>query len=68
LRSDVPVGVTLSGGLDSSLITHAMKQSLGHSNFTVLSAVSPNSPHDESRYVDIMANHYGLNVSKVELG
>lgn len=68
LRSDVPVGVTLSGGLDSSLITHAMKAHLGHADFTVLSAVSPNHLNDESRYIDIMAKTYGLNVTKIELG
>lgn len=65
LRSDVPVGVTLSGGLDSSLITYAMKQSLP--DFTVLSAVFPGSAQDESRYVDIMAKAYGLKVNKVTL-
>lgn len=68
LRSDVPVGMTLSGGLDSSLIAHAMKEQLGHSNFTVLSAVSPGAKEDESRFVDIMAKACGLNVTKIELG
>lgn len=68
LRSDVPVGLTLSGGLDSSLIAHAMKAQLGHTNFTVLSAVSPNAVEDESRFIDIMAAAYGLDVTKVELG
>jgi asparagine synthase (glutamine-hydrolysing) len=68
LRSDVPVGLTLSGGLDSSLIAHAMNAQLGHSNFTVLSAVSPGSTEDESRFIDIMAKAYDLDVTKVELG
>jgi asparagine synthase (glutamine-hydrolysing) len=68
LRSDVPVGMTLSGGLDSSLIAHAMKEQLGHANFTVLSAVSPGAKEDESRFVDIMAQAYGLNVTKIALG
>lgn len=67
LRSDVPVGVTLSGGLDSSLITHAMKHHLGHGKFTVLSAVSPGAKEDESRFIDIMAKAYGLNVTRLAL-
>ena len=67
LRSDVTVGVTLSGGLDSSLITHAMKTQLGHANFTVLSAVSPGAVEDESHFIDRMAQAYGLTVSKLNL-
>ena len=67
LRSDVPVGVTLSGGLDSSLITHAMKAELGHSDFKVLSAVAPNQVGDESKFIDIMAGAYGLSVTKIAM-
>jgi asparagine synthase (glutamine-hydrolysing) len=67
LRSDVPVGQTLSGGLDSSIITHAMRAQLGHSEFTVLSAVSPKAAEDESRFVDVMAEAYHLNVTKIDL-
>lgn len=67
LRSDVPVGVTLSGGLDSSLITHAMRTELGHSNFTVLSAVAPGQAEDESKYIDIMRDAYGLKVTKIAM-
>lgn len=68
LRADVPVGVTLSGGLDSSLICHAMHHHLGHSDFTVLSAVAPGEKGDESYYIDRMAQAYGLNVTKLKLG
>ena len=67
LRADVPVGVTLSGGLDSSLICHAVREQLGHSDFFVLSAVSPGSPGDESYYIDLVAKDYDLNVHKVDL-
>lgn len=67
LRADVPVGVTLSGGLDSSLICHAVHKQLGHGDFFVLSAVSPGSLGDESMFVDIVADHYGLDVTKVDL-
>lgn len=67
LRSDVPVGLTLSGGLDSSLIAHAMHTQLGNSDFTVLSAVSPGAREDESRFIDIMADAYQLDVTKLKL-
>lgn len=67
LRADVPVGVTLSGGLDSSLICQAVRHQLQRDDFFVLSAVSPGSPGDESRFVDIVADHYGLAVNKVDL-
>lgn len=67
LRADVPVGVTLSGGLDSSLICQSVCKHLGHGDFFVLSAVSPSSPGDESPFVDIVADHYGLGVTKVDL-
>jgi asparagine synthase (glutamine-hydrolysing) len=68
LRADVPVGVTLSGGLDSSLICQAVKNQLGHSDFFVLSAVSPGKKGDESPFIDIVAEHFALDVTKVDLG
>ncbi len=67
LRADVPVGVTLSGGLDSSLICQAVHQQLQSNDFFVLSAVSPGSPGDESYFVDMVASYYGLAVNKVDL-
>ncbi len=67
LRADVPVGVTLSGGLDSSLICHEVHNQLGHSDFLVLSAVSPGNAGDESEFIDLVASHYGLRVNKVDL-
>jgi len=67
LRADVPVGVTLSGGLDSSLICQTVRKQLGHGNFFVLSAVSPGNVGDESPFVDIVADYYGLSVTKVDL-
>ncbi|MHC8321515.1 asparagine synthase (glutamine-hydrolyzing) [Pseudomonas sp. GB2N2] len=67
LRADVPVGVTLSGGLDSSLICQAVKSQLGHSDFFVLSAVSPGKKGDESPFIDIVADHFNLDVHKVDL-
>lgn len=68
MRSDVPVGLTLSGGIDSSAIAAMMtKHAADRSNINVLSIVSPGSNEDESEFVDLVANHLGLNVTKIEL-
>ena len=48
--SDVPVGVCLSGGIDSSAITCALDQVLPD-EFQTFSMVAPGSPGDESRYI-----------------
>ena len=54
--SDVPVGVCLSGGVDSTAITCVLNQHLtaigSHSNtFNTYSMVVPGKPMDESRYI-----------------
>ena len=69
LRTDVPVGVALSGGLDSSIIAQLVA---GRSNnvgdqVRFLSAVSPGKREDESPFIDIVARHLGVPVEKVEL-
>jgi asparagine synthase (glutamine-hydrolysing) len=69
MRSDVPVGVTLSGGLDSSAIASMMKENLSEGQeLKILSAVSPGSEHDESGFIDIMSDYLGVDVEKVVLG
>lgn len=61
LRSDVPVGTSLSGGLDSSAITafsHAV-QAAGNSH-TAFTAVFPGFEKDESAAARLAAEHFGL--------
>ena len=69
MRSDVPVGVTLSGGIDSSAIASIMKQSLAEGQeLKILSAVSPGEAQDESKFIDIMSKYLNNPVEKVILG
>jgi len=55
LRSDVPVGVCLSGGLDSSSITSIMTKVMHKRDLQTFSAVYGNDTEgDESAYVDLL--------------
>ena len=68
LRSDVPVGVLLSGGLDSSAIAAVASQGLGpDSRLTFISAVSDDAATDESRFIGTVAQHLGRPVQEVRL-
>ena len=53
LRSDVKVGVLLSGGLDSSAVTTAVRQVAGE-QLQTYSIVSQHEGYDERRFIDVM--------------
>lgn len=62
LRSDVPVGASLSGGLDSSSIVYYIKQQLHNSanRYKTFSAVFPGFENDESKYIDQVTARFQL--------
>jgi len=68
LRSDVPVGLLLSGGLDSSAIAALAVEQLGvDSDLTFISAVSDDVSTDESPFIRTVARHLGRPVQEVRL-
>ena len=68
LRSDVPVGVLLSGGLDSSAIAAlANAQLKTGGDLTLISAVSDDPVTDESPFIHAVARHLGRQVQEVRL-
>jgi len=66
LQADVPVGIALSGGLDSSVITamSVANKNGKQDSIKLFSAVNPKSKEDESFFVDSMARHVGKDVQK----
>jgi asparagine synthase (glutamine-hydrolysing) len=68
LRSDVPVGILVSGGLDSSAIAAAAHESVGaHGDLTLLSAVSDDPRFDESQFARRVARHLDRKLIEVRL-
>ncbi len=58
LIADVPVGVFLSGGLDSSLVAAACAEA--GRKLTCLTIAIDDPEHDESPYAAALCRHYGL--------
>lgn len=57
--ADVPVGVLLSGGLDSSIITALASQVSSKPVKTFTVSFPGHSVYDESKYAHIVARHFG---------
>ena len=72
MRSDVPLGTALSGGLDSSstictmdYVTRTSDSNICRDYRHAYAAVFPDTKLDESYYSDIVAGHLGIPYSKV---
>ncbi|HPD13576.1 MAG TPA: asparagine synthase (glutamine-hydrolyzing) [Planctomycetota bacterium] len=60
LRSDVPVGTALSGGLDSSSVVCTARPFLRAGNQKAFSACYEGFELDEKRYIDLVVEHTGV--------
>lgn len=67
LRSDVPVGAYVSGGLDSSIVASlaAQRQGEGFQGFTGKFSLGP--AYDESRYAQDLAKWRGFELHETEI-
>jgi len=66
LQSDVPLGVLLSGGLDSSLVVAAATQA-SRSPVKTFTIAIPGSPLDESAHAATVARHFSTDHHRLEL-
>lgn len=68
LRSDVPVGIALSGGIDSSAILACARLVGGpNADLRTFSFVATGSDVDETPYIDLAAKHAGARQEKVRI-
>jgi len=67
LVSDVPVGIWLSGGLDSSTVLHYATQAYA-GRLRTYSITFHGHSFDESRYIREVSRHYGTEHSEFDLG
>ena len=56
--ADVPIGITLSGGIDSSIIAGILS-TYYDKEIHIFTAQSPNTKYDETKYVDAVINKFG---------
>lgn len=59
LRSDVPLGVFLSGGIDSSCVVALMAEQMAAEQINTFSIGFADKSFDESREAELVARHFG---------
>jgi asparagine synthase (glutamine-hydrolysing) len=67
LRSDVAVGTSLSGGLDSSSIVAAIRESQPDAFLRSFSAVFPGFEKNEEKYIDEVSAKFSLQSFKISV-
>jgi len=65
LRSDVPVGAALSGGIDSSTILMLLRRLGGDAASVAAFGYASDGPLDESRCIELVASHAGVPLCRV---
>lgn len=65
LRSDVPLGAALSGGIDSSAVVCAMRHVDPAASIHTFSFIAKGSPVSEEAWVDMVNAHVGAQAHKV---
>lgn len=66
LVADVPVGLFLSGGIDSSILLYSMKE-LGHQKIQTVSAIFKNTAYDESEKINELVKIFQPNHLNIEI-
>lgn len=67
LRSDVPVGITLSSGIDSLSLFYELRRMTELKNLTIFSMGYPDPAHDETAEVQRLAAREGVPFERVEI-
>lgn len=63
MRSDVPLGVSLSGGIDSTTLLYYIQQQ--QKPIKTFSATFPGFEKDEARYIDLLTDKFEIISSKI---